>query len=46
MTVGALRLPFCPLMPVETAAPSVNANFGLWQLAHETLASDDRRLSK
>ena len=34
MTVGADRPPFCCLIPVENAAPSVNANCGEWQLAH------------
>jgi hypothetical protein len=28
ITVGALRPPFCDLMPVETAVPSVKANSG------------------
>ena len=46
MIVGALRPPFCPLIPVETAAPSVKANLGSWQLAHATVPSAERRLSK
>src|SRR5262245_22810547 len=33
-------------MPVDTAAPSVNANFGWWQVAQATLPSADSRLSK
>src|SRR5947209_877467 len=46
MTVGALRPPFWPPMPVETAAPSVNPLSGRWQVAHATVASEERRLSK
>jgi len=46
MTVGALRPPFWPPIPVETAAPSVNPYFALWQEAQATVPSDDSRLSK
>src|SRR5215831_9023444 len=44
--VGALRFPFCDLIPVDTAAPSVNANFGSWHEAHDNVSSADKRLSK
>ena len=46
MTVGALRPPFCLPMPTETGRLSVNANRGSWQLAHETVPSEESRLSK
>src|SRR5689334_14924205 len=46
ITVGALRPPFCDLMPVENAAPSVKACSGAWQEAHETVSSAESRLSK
>src|SRR5258706_1983368 len=46
ITVGALRPPFCDLMPVETAAPSVKACSGAWHDAHATDSSAERRLSK
>ncbi len=46
ITDGALRPPFCPPMPLETGWASVKACAGEWQLAHETLPSDDRRGSK
>ena len=45
-SVGALRPPFCDLIPVETAAPSVKPNFGSWQDAQLTVSSAERRLSK
>src|SRR5262245_33165319 len=46
MTVGALRPPFWPAIPVETAAPSVNPLSGAWHVAHDTLPSLDSRGSK
>src|SRR5436305_11228079 len=46
MIVGALRLPFCFRMPVETAAPSVYANCGSWQEAQDKVSSAERRFSK
>src|SRR5438067_10224750 len=45
-TVGALRPPSWPRMPLENGCPSVNASFGSWQVAHETVLSADSRLSK
>src|SRR5688572_6046249 len=33
-------------MPFENACPSVNANFGSWQLAHDMVSSTESRLSK
>src|ERR1700694_3977469 len=46
MVVGALRPPFCPRIPVETGAPSVNPCSGAWQDAHATVLSAESRLSK
>src|SRR5262245_6843403 len=46
MTVGALRPPSCPRMPLANGCPSVNACSGLWQLAQDTVPSTDSRLSK
>src|SRR5947208_1745728 len=46
MIVGALRLPFCFRMPVETAAPSVYAYCGSWHDAHDSVSSAERRFSK
>src|SRR4051794_13279527 len=46
MTVGALRPPSWPRTPRENRCPSVNAARGSWQLAHDTVASPDNRLSK
>ncbi len=44
--VGALRWPTRPLKPTDVGLPSVNARSGLWQEAHATVRSTDRRGSK
>src|SRR5438874_10853033 len=46
MTDVALRLPLLPAMPVETGRAAVKACAGLWQVAQETLASEETRGSK
>src|SRR5581483_2923413 len=46
MTVGALRPPSWPRMPLENRWPSVKAYFGSWQEAQETVLSAETRLSK
>jgi hypothetical protein len=44
--VGAFRSAKLPQIPCANGFLSVNANSGLWQLAHETLPSFERRVSK
>ena len=46
MTVGALRLPVWPLIPVETGPPSDQPLAGLWQVAQLTVPSTEIRGSK
>src|SRR5262249_29047201 len=46
ITVGALRPPFCPRIPVETGDPSVKPCSGAWHEAQLTVSSAERRLSK
>src|SRR3954454_6723130 len=43
---GMLRLPDCPRTPWAKALPLLHPLEGSWQLAHATLLSTDRRLSK
>src|SRR5262249_61594606 len=45
-TVGALRWPTRPWMPIDTGLPSVKARSGSWQVAQATVPSLERRGSE